>query len=126
MNVRVKPASSNDLALARNHFRAGANYNINAGLNIRIARLADLEDTPVAQTYISFHNTPMIEDHDIGDDGVDRSLRARDLRLAHAVADHLAAAKLHLFAISGEILLHLDEEFGISQANAVARGWAKH
>ena len=126
MDVGVKPARRDDLAFPCNHLRAGANYNINAGLNVGIARLANLEDTPVAQAYVSFHNTPMIEDHDIGDDGVDRPLRARDLRLAHAVADNLTAAKLHLFAVSGEILLHLDEEFGISQADTVARGGAEH
>ena len=32
-----------------------------------------------------------------------------DLALAHAVADHLAAAELHLLAVDGEVALDLDE-----------------
>ena len=35
--------------------------------------------------------------------------------LPHAVADHLAAAELHLLAIGGEILLDLDEELGVGE-----------
>ena len=48
------------------------------------------------------------------------------LALAHAVADHLAAAELHFFAVDGEIALDLDHEFGIGETNAVAHGRAEH
>jgi hypothetical protein len=48
------------------------------------------------------------------------------LRLAHAVADHLAAAEFHLLAIGGVVALDLDEQFGVGQADAVARGRAVH
>jgi hypothetical protein len=51
---------------------------------------------------------------------------ARHLALAHAVADHLAAAELHLLAIGGEILLDLDDELGIGQPHLVAGGRAEH
>ena len=46
--------------------------------------------------------------------------------LAHAVADHLAAAELHLLAVGGEILLHLDDEVGVGEPHAVAGGGAEH
>jgi predicted secreted Zn-dependent protease len=48
------------------------------------------------------------------------------LGLAHAVADHLAAAELHFFAIGGEVLLDLDEELGVGKADLVADGRAEH
>ena len=47
--------------------------------------------------------------------------RARALALAHAVADHLAAAELHLLAVGREVLLDLDEQLGVGQPHAVAR-----
>jgi hypothetical protein len=46
--------------------------------------------------------------------------------LAHAVADHLAAAELHLLAVDRVVLLDLDDQFGVGQAHAVARGGAEH
>ena len=49
-----------------------------------------------------------------------------DLRLAHAVADHLAAAELHLLAIDGEILLDLDDEIGVGKPHPVAGGGPEH
>ena len=51
---------------------------------------------------------------------------ARGLGLAHAVADHLAAAELHLLAVDREVALHLDEELGVGEADAVAGGRAVH
>ena len=67
-----------------------------------------------------------VDDQRVGDDGVDRAAGAGHLALAHAVADHLAAAELHLLAIDGEILLDLDEQLGVGEANLVARGRAEH
>ena len=51
---------------------------------------------------------------------------SRGLRLPHAVADHLAAAELHLLAVGGEILLDLDHELGVGEAQPVALGRAEH
>ena len=48
------------------------------------------------------------------------------LALPHAVADHLAAAELHLLAVGGEILLHLDDQVRIGEPHAVAGRWTKH
>ncbi len=45
-------------------------------------------------------------------------------RLTLAVADHLAAAELHLLAVDREVLLDLDDQLGVGQADAVARGGA--
>ncbi len=62
---------------------------------------------PVLQADVGLHDTPVIDDQRVGDDGVDCPLGPAALALAHAVADHLAAAELHLLAVGGEILLHL-------------------
>ena len=97
-----------------------------AGLDVGIAGLADGRDEPVLQADVGFDDPPMVEDDRVGDDGVDGAARARRLRLAHAVADHLAAAELHLLAVSGEILLDLDDELGVGEADPVAGRGAEH
>ena len=83
-------------------------------------------DEPVLQADVGFDDPPVIEDDGVGDDGVDGAAGARRLRLPHAVADHLAAAELHLFAVSGEILLDLDDELGVGEAQPVAGRGAEH
>jgi hypothetical protein len=52
--------------------------------------------------------------------------RLRCLRLAHAVADHLAAAELHFLAVGSEVVFHLDDQVGIGEADAIARGGTEH
>jgi hypothetical protein len=61
----------------------------------------------------------MVEDEGVGDHRIDGTLRIRDLALSHAVADHLAAAELHLLAIRGEIPLDLDHEFGVGKPHLI-------
>ena len=126
MDVGVEAAGGEDLALAGDHFGAGADDDRHAGLDVGIAGLADRMDEPVPDADVGLDDPPMVEDDGVGDDGVDRAARARHLALAHAVADHLAAAELHLFAIDGEVLLDLDEEFGVGEPHPVARGRAEH
>ena len=75
---------------------------------------------------VGFDDAPVIEDQRIGDDGVDRALLVGDLALPHAVADHLAAAELHLLAVTAEILLHLDDDVGVGEPHPVAGGRAEH
>ena len=126
MDVGVEAAGGEDLALARDHFGAGPDDDGDAGLDVRIAGLADRRDQPVLQADIGLHDPPMVEDDRVGDDGVDRAARVGRLRLPHAVADHLAAAELHLFAVGGEILLDLDDELGVGEAHPVAGRGAEH
>ena len=97
-----------------------------AGLDVRIAGLADRRDQPVLEAHVGLHDPPVVEDDGVGDDGVDGAARVGRLRLPHAVADHLAAAELHLFAVGGEVLLDLDDELRIGEANPVAGRGAEH
>ncbi len=126
MNVGIEAAGGEDLSLASNNFSPRADDDGHARLNIRIAGLADGGNAAVLQTDIGLHDAPVVEDQCIGDDGVDRALLVGDLALPHAVADHLAAAELHLLPVGGEILFHLDDEVGVGQPNAVAGGRAEH
>ena len=126
MDVRIEAAGGEDLAFARDHFGAGADNDGDAGLDVRIAGLADRRDEPVLQADVGFDDPPMVEDDGVGDDRVDGAARVRGLRLAHAVADHLAAAELHLLAVSGEVLLDLDDELGVGEAHPVAGRGTEH
>ena len=49
-----------------------------------------------------------------------------DLGLAHAVADHLAAAEFYFLAVDGEVALYGGEEVGVGEADAVADCGAVH
>ncbi len=126
MDMGVDPARGEDPPLACDHFGAGADDDIDPVLNVGIARLANRRDQPVTDADIGFDDAPVIDDQRIGDDGIDRALRLGALRLAHPVADHLAAAEFHLFAGKREIFFPLHPELGIGEPHPVADGGAIH
>src|SRR4051794_31951438 len=108
MDVAVEAAGSEDLALAGDDLGAGSDDDVDVGLDIGIAGLADGGDAAAGYGDVGFDDAPMVENDGVGDDGVGGALLVGDLRLPHAVADHLAAAKLHLLAVGSEIALDLD------------------
>ena len=126
VDVRVDPAGGQDLALARDRLGAGADGDVDPRLHVGIAGLADREDAPLLDADVGLHDAPMIEDEGVGDDRVDGTLLAADLALAHAVADHLAAAEFDLLAVDRAVLLDLDEELGIGKPHLVAHRGAEH
>ena len=126
MDMRVEPARGQDLALGRDRLGARADDDIDAGLRVGVARLADPGDQPVAQAHIGLVDAGVIDDQRVGDDRVHGPFGAGGLALPHAVADHLAAAELHLLAIGGAVPLHLDDQVGIGKPHAVAGGGAVH
>ena len=77
MDVRVDAAGGEDLAFAGDHLGAGADDDVDAGLDVGIAGLADAGDAAVLQADIGLDDAPMVEDERVGDDGVDGALRAR-------------------------------------------------
>ncbi len=99
---------------------AGPDHDVDAGLGVRVARLADAGDPPVPDPDVGLDDAGVVEDQGVGDHGVDRARLARRLRLAHAVADHLAAAELDLLAIDRAVLLDLDEQLGVGEPHPVA------
>ena len=126
MNVGVDATGRQDLALAGDRLRARADDDIDIRLHVRVARLADARDASVLQADIGLDDAPVIDDQRVGDDRIDRAAGARHLRLPHAVADHLAAAELHLLAVGGEVPFDLDEEFRIGKPHAVTRRGTEH
>ena len=126
MDMRVEAAGGEDLAFAGDRLGARADDDGDVGLDVGIAGLADGVDLAVLDADVGLDDAPVVEDQRVGDDGVDRALLVGDLALPHAVADHLAAAELHLLAIGGEVLLHLDDEVGVGEPHAVAGGRAEH
>ncbi len=126
MNVAVDAARGDDLALGCDRLGARADDDVDARLDVGIAGLADGDDQPVLEADIGLHDSPVVDDEGIGDDRVDGALRAGALALAHAVADHLAAAELDLLAVDRVVLLDLDKEIGIGQPHLVADGRPEH
>ena len=126
VDMRVEDAGGEDLAFAGDRLGARADDDVDAGLDVRVAGLADADDLAVLDADVGLDDAPVVDDQRVGDDRIDGALAARELRLAHAVADDLAAAELHLLAVGGEVLLHLDDQVGVGEAHLVAGGRAEH
>ena len=122
----VDAAGGDDAAFAGDRLGARADDDVDAGLDIGIAGFADAADAAVQYADIGFDDPPMVDDHGIGDDGVDRPIGARRLALAHAVANHLAAAELDLLAIDRAVAFDLDNEFGVGKPHPVAGRRPEH
>mmetsp|Transcript_23960 Transcript_23960/g.43736 ORF Transcript_23960/g.43736 Transcript_23960/m.43736 type:complete len:526 (-) Transcript_23960:708-2285(-) len=143
VDVAVKASRRQDAPLTRDGLCARADDDIDAGLGVGIARLANGRDAPVFQAHIGLVDARPVHDQRVGDDGVHSPFGPRGLRLAHPVANDFAAAKFDLFAIEqrvaasaagcrsscvfgGQVTLNLDKQFGVGQAHLVAHSGAKH
>ena len=130
VNVRVNAAGGDDHAFAADDLCPGADDDVHARLHVRVAGFADAGDAAVFQTDVGLDDAPVVHDQRVGHDGVDSALRARGLRLRHAVADGLAAAKLDFFAVAAGaqrvVSLDLDRQIGVGQSQAVADRGAEH
>src|SRR5208282_92676 len=121
MNMRVDAAGGDNHALAGDDLGARADDDVHPRLDVGITRLAQPRDRPVLDRDIALDDAPPIDDQRIGDHRV-RAVLGAALALAHAIANHLAAAELDLLAVDGEVALDLDDEVRIGQANAIADG----
>ena len=73
MDAAVETTRGENLALARDHIRAGADNDGDAGLDIGIAGFADRSDHAFLDRDVGFHDAPVIDDQRIGDDGIGRA-----------------------------------------------------
>ena len=126
VNVNVETAGGNDLSFGGDRLGAGSDDDIHPRLDIGISGLADSRNPAVFQTDIGLVDARMIQDQRIGDNGIHGAAGARDLGLAHAVADNLAAAEFHFFAIDRAIVFDLDDQVRIGKADLVAGRGAEH
>lgn len=122
VNVAVHSPRGEDLALAGNDFGAGPDHDIHAVGDPQGSCLADLEDVAAPEGDVGLVDAGVVQDDGVGDDGVRDVLIPNHLAvLAHAVADHFAAAEHHFLAVDREVLLDFEEQVGVRQADAVAR-----
>ena len=126
VDVGIHAAGGEDPAFAGDGFGRGADDDGDARLRVGIAGLADAGDLAILEAHVGLVDAGVVDDEGVGDHRVDGALGARRLALAHAVADHLAAAELHFLAVDRVVLLDLDEEFGIGQPHLVAHGGTEH
>ena len=106
VDVGINAASGNNHTFACDNFRACADGNGHAGLDIRIARFAYRPNFAVFKPYVGLDDTPMVYDQRIGNHRV-RHFCGNKLTLPHAIADDFAAAEFDFFAVNGEIFFHL-------------------
>ena len=127
VDMTIDPTRRGDEVFAGNHLRAGADHQprIDSGLDERIARLTDGHDPSAPDADVPFDNAPVVEKDRVGNDEIERRLGLipRKRGLALAIADDLPAAELDLLAVDGVVLLDLDDQLGIRQANAITRRW---
>src|SRR5262249_57966930 len=113
-------------AFAGDHLRPRSDNDVDVGLHVGIASLADGGNAPILDGNIGLHNPPVIENERIGDHRINCTFDAGPLRLTHTVTDDFPASKLHLLPVGRKILFHLDDEIGIGKAHLVADRWSEH
>ena len=126
MNVGVDAARRQDQPFAGNRLGRGADDHPlgDAGHDIGVAGLADTGDASALDADVGFADAGPIDDQRIGDDAVESPGIADARRLAHSVAQHLAAAELAFVAVGGGIGLDFEYQAGVAQAHAVAGRWS--
>ena len=125
VDVGVDPASGNDLPFGGNHFRRRANRDRHAGLDVRVPGFTDGKDPPVLDANIGFHDPPVIDDQRVGQHQI-HAVVCGHLPLTHAVADHLPAAELDLFAVDREIVFYFNPQLAVGQPHFIPGGGAEH
>src|SRR6266550_3614438 len=125
VDVRVDAAGGHDHALAGNDFGPGADGDVDPGLDVGVAGLAEAGDPVFLDRDIAFDDAPPVDHQRIGDDRVGAIFR-HTLALAHAVADDFAAAKFDFFTVDREVLLDLDNQLGVGKAYPIADRWPAH
>ena len=126
VDVAVDPARGEDQPVAGEDLRRRADHEVrrDAVHRVRVAGLAQPDDAPVPDADVGLHDAPVVEDERSGDHEVRRALGAGGPRLAHRLADHLAAAEHRLVAAgraAAAVLLDADRQVGVREPEPVAR-----
>src|SRR6185436_4014440 len=125
VDVRVDPARRQQASLAGDDLRARTDLDVDTRLHVGIPGLADAGDPPLLDADVRLDDSTDVEHDRVGDHRVGGDAAAA-LALAHAVADHLAAAELHLLAVDRVVALDLDHQVGVGQADPVTGGGTVH
>ena len=93
--------------------------------DVGIAGLADRDDTPAADANVGLDDSPVVEDYGVGDDEVERALgRSTQWRIGPYRRAELCRRRIWLLRRQRQISFDFDEQIGVGQADAVARGRA--
>ena len=100
VDVAVDRAGGEDPAVAGDDLggRADHQVGVDAVHGVGVAGLAERDDAAVADADVGLDDAPVVEHDRAGDDRVGGALGAGRPRLAHRLADHLAAAEDRLVA----------------------------
>ncbi len=128
VDVGINATSSDQQIFAGDHLRARP-YDqvlVYAFHGIGIACLADFDNPSILDADITLDDTLVVDDQGIGNHEVEGTMLPRTCGMAaltHAVADDFASAKRDFVTIGGEVLLYLNDQFGICQAYTVPCRW---
>ena len=127
VDVGVEAAGREDLALAGDHVgaRADDQRGVDAVGDVGVAAAPDPDDPAGPDADVGADDAPVVEDDDVGDHRVERALGRGGERLVHRLADRLAAAEDRLLAADGQVLLDLDPQVGVAEADLVPGGRAE-
>src|SRR5215472_12172069 len=124
VDVAVDAPRRGHAALAGDHLGAGPDDQARRDPvhDVRVAGLADADDAAVAHAQVCLdHAEQGVQHHHVRDDQVERAVSGAGVwRLRHPVPDRLAAAEDRLLARHGQVRLHLADQVGIRQQEAVA------
>jgi len=133
VDVGVESAGGDDVTFAGNHFGGGSDdhVGVDAILNAGVPAVADADNVAVFYADIRFDYALFgVEDSGVGDYEVERVVVGGEGRLAHAVADDLAAAEFDFVAVAAvfgnEVTLHFYKNISVAQANLVTDCGAEH
>eukprot|EP01133_Synstelium_polycarpum_P025426 gene25427-biopygen21942 len=126
VHVSVDRTRGEDLSLTGDHVgaRPDEQLGVHAIHDVGVTGLADRNDASVANSDVCPDDSPVIENHRVGDDDVESALVASGQALAHRLADALTAAEDHLVAGRGVVVLDLDPQICVGQTDLVACGRA--
>ena len=126
VDVRVDSAGGEDQPFAGDGFgrHADDHARIDAFHDVGVAGLADAGDQAVLDADVGLVDAGVIDDQGVGDHAIEGVGLAHAGGLAHAVAEHLAAAEFALVAIDGEVVFDLQPQLRIAEADFVAGGRA--
>ena len=128
VDVAVDGARRQDPAVTGDDLcrRADDQIGVHAGHGVRVACLADRDDTAVANADVGLDDSPVVDDHRAGDDGVRCAVGPGCATLSHRFAEYLAAAEHGLVArqpwAAAAVLGDLDEQVGVGQSDPVSGG----
>ncbi|MNN55437.1 hypothetical protein D3C81_1703120 [compost metagenome] len=86
----------------------------NTVLHIGVPRFTNADDLAIFNTNITFYNTPMINDDDIGDTEIQHLFITHGTcRLSHTITNGFSTTKFIFFTIDPKVFFNFNKKLGI-------------